>query len=91
VTPGLTGCAAMSARRGGRVPLSVMTTAVASDPTGGAGTILSWLALWPTVAIVLATPPMLFVAASGGAALVFAIGWVAAGTGIVAGLLLRDP
>jgi hypothetical protein len=80
----------MSARRGGRIPLSVMTNAVASDPTGGAGAILGWLALWPTVAIVLAAPPMLFVAASGAGALVPAVLWVTAGTGIVAGLLLRD-
>jgi hypothetical protein len=66
----------------------VMTTAVASDPTGGAGTILGWLALWPSVAIVLAGPPMLLAAGSGA---VFAIAWAAVGTGVVGGMLLRDP
>ena len=39
VAPVLTLCAAMSARRGGRLPPSVLATAIAADPSGGAGAV----------------------------------------------------
>jgi hypothetical protein len=88
--PGLTGCAAMSARRGGRVPISVLATATASDPSGGAVGILSWLARWPAAALALAGVPLAIVGASAGG-LLPALIWAVAGTGIIASLLQRDP
>jgi hypothetical protein len=91
VAPGIAACAAMSARRGGRLPASVLSGAVAADPSGGAGAILGWLALWPSVAAIVAGVPLLIVAASGTASLLPAVLWVLAGTGIVAALLRRPP
>ena len=52
VAPLLTLCAAMSARRGGRVPQSLLATAPAADPTGGGAAIAGWLAWWPSVAVI---------------------------------------
>jgi hypothetical protein len=72
VAPVLLLCAARAARRGGRVPTTVFVTAVAGDPSGGAGALLAWFALWPTIAAALGALPLL-VAANGGAggALIF--------------------
>jgi hypothetical protein len=80
-------CAAMAARRGGRVPATVFVTAVGGDPSGGAGALLAWFALWPTTAAALGALPLL-VAANGGAtgALIFS---ALAGT-ILAGLVARE-
>jgi hypothetical protein len=89
--PGLTGCAAMSARRGGRVPISVLATATAGDPSGGAVGIVSWLARWPAAALALAGVPLALVGASGTPALTPALIWALGGTGIIAALLQRDP
>jgi hypothetical protein len=47
-------CAAMSARRGGRMPLSVLFFATGSDPAGGGIVMLGWLIAWPAAAAVLA-------------------------------------
>jgi hypothetical protein len=85
------GCAAMSARRGGRLPQSVFMGAVAADPSGGAIGILAWMAWWPALAAVLGAGPILIVAHSGagaGAALAIAIGLAAA---TLAGALRREP
>ncbi len=43
-------CAALSARRGGRMPLSVLFFASGPDPSGGGIVILGWLLLWPATA-----------------------------------------
>jgi hypothetical protein len=63
-------CAALSARRGGRVPASVLATGVAADPSGGGGLVLAWLVAWPAAAAALGGGPLLAVArassASGG-------------------------
>ena len=59
LAPLLTLCAAMSARRGGRVPQSVLVTAMAADPTGGATTVLGWFTWWPSVAVALSAVPVL--------------------------------
>jgi hypothetical protein len=90
LAPGLTGCAAMSARRGGRVPISVLATATAGDPSGGAVGLLSWLARWPAAALVLAGVPLALVGHST-ASLLPALLWAVAGTGIIAVLLQGDP
>lgn len=47
-------CAAMSARRGGRIPLSVLFFATGSDPAGGGLVMLGWLLAWPATAAVVA-------------------------------------
>lgn len=49
-------CAALSARRAGRLPPEVLFAA-AGDPTGG-GYVLAWLALWPIIAVLaIGAPP----------------------------------
>jgi hypothetical protein len=90
VGPGLTGCAAMAARRGGRVPISVLATATAGDPSGGAVGVLGWLARWPAAALALAGVPLALVGHSA-ASLVPALVWAVAGSGIIAALLRGDP
>jgi hypothetical protein len=91
VAPGIAGCAAMSARRGGRVRMSLMAAAVAGDPTGGAGTIMAWLAAWPSAAALLAAVPAVMVESGGSAGLLPALLWTVAGSWLVATLLRRDP
>jgi hypothetical protein len=88
--PGITGCAAMSARRGGRMPVSVLANATAGDPSGGAVGVLSWLARWPAAALALAGVPIALVGHST-ASLVPALIWAVAGSGIIAALLRGDP
>ena len=63
--PIVTCSAAMSARRGGRLPQTLLITATATDPSGGGVVILSWLAYWPTVAVVLASVPVLLITRAG--------------------------
>jgi hypothetical protein len=43
-------CAALSARRGGRMPLSVLFFASGPDPSGGGLVIVGWLVMWPAIA-----------------------------------------
>jgi len=90
VVPGLATSAAMSARRGGRLPVSVLANATAADPTGGAGSVLWWLLRWPVVGLVLAGVPLAIVG-SNSSALVPAGLWAIAGTAILATLLRQDP
>ena len=91
VTPALTFCAAMSARRGGRLPPSVLGTAVAADPSGGGAFLSLWLLFWPALATALAGVPLLLTASAGAGAAVAA----AAGTGVATAALVhalgRDP
>lgn len=48
-------CAALSARRGGRMPLSVLFFASSgADPSGGGLIVVAWLVAWPAAAAVLA-------------------------------------
>ena len=91
VAPGIAGCAAMSARKGGRLPVSVMTAAVATDPSGGAATILAWMAAWPAAAVVLAAVPTVIVDRSGAGGLLPAALWAVGGGWVLAALLRRDP
>ena len=87
VTPPLCLCAGMSARREGRMPPSVLVTAVAADPSGGASFLSAWLAFWPAMAATLGAVPIILVA-NGAAAT--AAGWTVLATGALAYLLGRD-
>jgi hypothetical protein len=51
-------CAALSARRGGRIPLSVLFFATGSDPAGGGILMLGWLLAWPAAAAIVAGDAM---------------------------------
>jgi hypothetical protein len=87
VTPMLCLCAGMSARREGRLPPSVLVTAVAADPSGGASFLSAWLALWPTTAATLGAVPIILLAHGAAAA---AAGWTVIATAALAYLLARD-
>ena len=89
--PVTVGCAAMSARRGGRLPQSVFMGAVAADPTGGGAGILLWLAWWPALAAALGAVPILLVARSGAGAGLVAATVVGLAAAALAGALRRDP
>jgi hypothetical protein len=91
VTPGLTGCAAMAARRQGRLPSSLLVTAVVADPSGGLGFLSIWFAAWPAIAVVLGAVPLLLVTGRGASGLPVAAAWTAAATAGLAFLVGRDP
>ncbi|XAY05811.1 hypothetical protein DSM112329_02671 [Paraconexibacter sp. AEG42_29] len=58
--------AALSARRGGRLPVSVLSMATGSDMGGSGGfVIVGWLLMWPLVAVIGAGAPAAIVAGSG--------------------------
>jgi hypothetical protein len=87
--PIVTCCAAMSARRAGRLPQTLLITATATDPSAGGAVILSWLAYWPTVAVVLgAVPVLLITRASAGIGLLAA--WTVLATAALGYLNDRD-
>ena len=88
VAPVLTLCGAMSARRGGRVPQSVLAGAVAGDPTGGGGAVVGWFAWWPSVAIVAGVAPVAL--AEAGAAGAAVAGLIATAT-ILTWFVGSDP
>jgi hypothetical protein len=90
VVPGLAASAAMSARRGGRLPVSVLANATAADPTGGAGAVLWWLVRWPLVGLAVAGVPLAIVG-NDAQGLVPALLWAIAGTAVVGTLLRQDP
>jgi hypothetical protein len=91
VTPILTFCAAMSARRGGRLPYRVLVTAAAADPSGGGLALLSWGTSWPTLGVVLAGVPILLVTSGGaGSPLPAIAGTLIAIAGLVH-LVARQP
>jgi hypothetical protein len=56
--PAITVCAAMSARRGGRIPQEVLMTAMSTDPSGGGLVLLGWLVMWPALAAGLLALPL---------------------------------
>jgi hypothetical protein len=89
--PLLTACAGMSARRGGRVPHSVLATALAADPSGGASALVGWLTFWPTVAAVVGAVPTILVTTVGSGAVTVAVVWTVVAAAILAALLDRDP
>jgi hypothetical protein len=58
VVPAVVACAALSSRRGGRVPISVLAAGTAGDPTGGGATVIAWLLRWPFAAAIIGTVPL---------------------------------
>jgi hypothetical protein len=73
IGPAIVLCAALSSRRGGRVPVSVLAMGSAGDPSGG-GIVVAWLLAWPVGAMVLGALPLIYVArgTSLSSALIFA-------------------
>ena len=61
IVPAIALCAAMSSRRGGRLPVSVLAVGTAGDPSGG-GIVIAWLLAWPAAAVVLGALPLVYVA-----------------------------
>ena len=86
----ITLCAALSARRGGRLPQTLVMRAVGADPTGGGAAVIGWLLLWPGAAAVLATVAVLLARTGPGGALVALSGAAAAALGL-ASRLGTDP
>ena len=84
-------CAARSARRRGQLPSSVFVTSVATDPSGGAFGILSWLALWPSLAAGLGAAPILLATHNGAGAAVVPVAIVAAATVAIARSVATEP
>jgi hypothetical protein len=61
IGPTIVLCAALSSRRGGRVPVSVLAMGSVGDPSGG-GIVIAWLLAWPVAAVVLGALPLVYVA-----------------------------
>ncbi len=76
VLPAIVLCAAMSSRRGGRLPVSVLAMGSTGDPSGG-GIVVAWLLAWPAGAVALGALPLIYVARahalSGAAVVSFAV------------------
>jgi hypothetical protein len=62
VTPAIVACAALSSRRGGRLPISVLTAGATGDPSGGGAAVVAWLVAWPAAAALLGGLPVVLVA-----------------------------
>ena len=88
VVPAIVLCAALSSRRGGRLPVSVLALGSAGDPSGG-GIVIAWLLAWPAAAVVLGALPLVFVAHAHalGSALVLALAVAATAPFILAQVL----
>ena len=91
VAPAVVVCAAMSARRGGRLPDTVFASAVAFDPSGGGIGVLVWLAAWPAAAAAAGAVPVLIATHSGAGSGVFAAGVVLVGAGFLESWLRERP
>ena len=91
VTPMVTCFAAMSARRRGRLPQSLLFAAVGGDPPGGGVSITAWLAFWPALAATLGSIPVLLITHSGFRAAPVAAGLTLVATAALAHTLGRDP
>jgi hypothetical protein len=64
-TPAITLCAALSSRRGGQLPTSLLSMTYA-DTSGMSGAlIIGWIVAWPLLAIALGTIPVCVVVAHG--------------------------
>lgn len=88
--PILTGCAAMAARRGGRMPPTLLVAAVA-DPSGGGLVIASWATWWPVLATLLAGIPILFVAGTRSSAALVGVAWTMIAIAGLAYFVDQDP
>jgi hypothetical protein len=89
--PAVTCCAAMSARRGGRLPPSVLAVATAGDPSGGAIALAVWLTGWPVLAVIVAGVPVALVSGHGRSGGAVAALWIALTTVALVRLVGRDP
>lgn len=64
-TPSITLCAALSSRRGGQLPASLLATTY-GDTTGmSAAVIFAWIVLWPVLAAVIGAAPVSLAVARG--------------------------
>ncbi len=89
--PTVTLCAGMSSRRGGRLPLKVLTFATGGDPTGaGIGVIVGWLLLWPTLAAALGAIPVLVASGAPSSALTVTLLCCVAAPAAITGALARE-
>ena len=88
VVPVIVLCAALSSRRGGRLPVSVLALGTTGDPSGG-GIVIAWLLAWPAAAVALGALPLVFVARAHalGSALVLAFAVAATAPFILAQVL----
>jgi hypothetical protein len=64
-TPAVTLCAALSSRRGGELPTSLMSATYADSSGMSGALILAWIVAWPVLALVLGTLPLRIVASHG--------------------------
>jgi hypothetical protein len=87
--PAIVGCAALSARRGGRISQEMLMTAMGSDPSGGGALLLGWLLMWPAAAAVLVALPLGETSAAHGASTAWAVVDMIAAA-VLALLLARD-
>jgi hypothetical protein len=84
--PAITACAAMSARRGGRIPQEVLMTAMSTDPSGGGLVLLGWLVMWPALAAGLVALPLATATAAHHASAVWAVTELAVTAALLAAL-----
>ena len=87
--PAVVACAAMSARRGGRLPQEVLVTAMATDPSGGGAVLLGWLLMWPAAAAALVVLPLGRAGSAHWASPAWAVAEVVAAA-VLARMLARD-
>jgi hypothetical protein len=89
--PAITCCAAMSARRGGRLPHSVLAAAMFGDPSGGAIALAAWLTSWPVLGVIVAGVPVALVGGHGRSGGAVAALWIALPTVALVRLVGTDP
>ena len=79
VVPAIVLCAALSSRRGGRLPVSVLAMGTTGDPSGG-GIVVAWLLAWPAAAVALGALPLVFVARAHALGSALVLAFAVAGT-----------
>lgn len=89
--PVVTCCAAMSARRRGRAPQSIVMVATAVDPAGGGLALAQWLAFWPSIAAVLGGAPVLLTAGNDPGTTLFASAWAIVALAVLVPIVRREP
>jgi hypothetical protein len=79
VVPAIVLCAALSSRRGGRLPVSVLALGTSGDPTGG-GIVIAWLLAWPAGAVVLGALPPVYLARASSLSSALVVGFAVVAT-----------
>jgi hypothetical protein len=64
-TPTITLCAALSSRRGGRLPPSLLAVTYGDSSGMSAGLVLGWIVLWPLLAVAASAVPIAIVVNNG--------------------------